>query len=229
MRRPTLASTLVAMRGVGWGAGGACGRSRRTASQPARARPCAQVRELLYKALHHPNRFVRETGHFTMCTVCAALRGPQLVAVAEEVAPRLADGMSDNWSQVRAQVHTCRPACMRNVQRPRVLCRWPVTEWRSGCGMPLPLAAAGWPPRRLHASFRLRGAACRCGTLRACRHASSSSPSAPRHASWSCRRCCRPCASTGEPHGHAARRALHAARPVAHVCRSLSWPAGFEP
>ncbi|GLI70399.1 hypothetical protein VaNZ11_015182 [Volvox africanus] len=59
------------------------------------------LRELLYKALHHPNRFVRETGHLTMCTVCAALRGPRLAAIAGQVAERLADGMGDNWSQVR--------------------------------------------------------------------------------------------------------------------------------
>ncbi|GFR51159.1 hypothetical protein Agub_g13515, partial [Astrephomene gubernaculifera] len=60
-----------------------------------------EVRGLLYRALHHPNRFVRETGHLTMCTVCEALRGPELAAIAPEVAERLADGMGDNWSQVR--------------------------------------------------------------------------------------------------------------------------------
>ncbi|EFJ51820.1 hypothetical protein VOLCADRAFT_120428 [Volvox carteri f. nagariensis] len=59
------------------------------------------LRELLYKALHHPNRFVRETGHLTMCTVCEALRGPRLAAISGQVAERLADGMGDNWSQVR--------------------------------------------------------------------------------------------------------------------------------
>ena len=45
-------------------------------------------------------RFVRETGHFTLCTVCEALKGPELVALAPEIAPAIADGMSDNWSQV---------------------------------------------------------------------------------------------------------------------------------
>lgn len=78
------------------------------------------MRELLYKALHHPNRFVRETGHFTMCTVCAALRGPQLLALAEEVAPRLADGMSDNWSQARFLWHLFR-MCPNRLQ-PHWLC-----------------------------------------------------------------------------------------------------------
>ncbi|KAG2428503.1 hypothetical protein HXX76_011620 [Chlamydomonas incerta] len=59
------------------------------------------LRELLYRALHHPNRFVRETGHFTMCTVCEALRGPALGAMSPRVAELLSDGMGDNWSQVR--------------------------------------------------------------------------------------------------------------------------------
>ena len=45
-------------------------------------------------------RFVRETGHFTMCTVCEALRGPALAAMSPRVAELLADGMGDNWSQV---------------------------------------------------------------------------------------------------------------------------------
>ncbi|PNH01665.1 hypothetical protein TSOC_012431 [Tetrabaena socialis] len=59
------------------------------------------LRAVLYKALHHPNRFVRETGHLTMCAVCEALVGPELAAIAPEVAELLADGMGDNWSQVR--------------------------------------------------------------------------------------------------------------------------------
>lgn len=61
----------------------------------------ARLRNLLYSALLHPNRFVRETGHFTLCTVCEALKGPELVALAPEIAPAIANGMSDNWSQVR--------------------------------------------------------------------------------------------------------------------------------
>lgn len=51
--------------------------------------------------MHHPNRFVRETAHFTAASVCVALQGERLVAVGPDLAERLADGLSDNWSQVR--------------------------------------------------------------------------------------------------------------------------------
>lgn len=50
--------------------------------------------------MHHPNRFVRETAHFTAATVCQALQGEQLQSVGQDLAERLADGLSDNWSQV---------------------------------------------------------------------------------------------------------------------------------
>jgi hypothetical protein len=51
--------------------------------------------------MHHPNRFVRETAHFTAASMCQALAGPRLLAVGQDLAERLADGLSDNWSQVR--------------------------------------------------------------------------------------------------------------------------------
>ena len=52
------------------------------------------------RSMHHPNRFVRETAHFTAATVCQALQGERLLAVGQDLAERLADGLSDNWSQV---------------------------------------------------------------------------------------------------------------------------------
>jgi hypothetical protein len=61
----------------------------------------ADVRSALYGSLSHPNRFVRETGHFMLASVSAALKGPALEEAAPELAPRIADGLSDNWSQVR--------------------------------------------------------------------------------------------------------------------------------
>lgn len=61
----------------------------------------ADVRELLYRAMHHPNRFVRETAHFTATSMCEALAGPELLEIGQDLAERLADGLSDNWSQVR--------------------------------------------------------------------------------------------------------------------------------
>jgi len=61
----------------------------------------APVRAVLYGSLRHPNRFVRETGHFMLASAAAALAGPELEAAAPELAPRIADGLADNWSQVR--------------------------------------------------------------------------------------------------------------------------------
>lgn len=52
------------------------------------------------RSMHHPNRFVRETAHFTAATLCQALQGERLLAVGQDLAERLADGLSDNWSQV---------------------------------------------------------------------------------------------------------------------------------
>jgi hypothetical protein len=50
--------------------------------------------------MHHPNRFVRETAHFTAASMCEALAGPRLLGIGQDLAERLADGLSDNWSQV---------------------------------------------------------------------------------------------------------------------------------
>lgn len=60
----------------------------------------ADVQDLLYRSMHHPNRFVRETAHFTAASMCEALAGPQLLEIGQDLAERLADGLSDNWSQV---------------------------------------------------------------------------------------------------------------------------------
>ena len=54
----------------------------------------------LFRALHHPNRFVRETSHFTLASLSVALEGPELQHIGHQVDALLADGMSDSWSQV---------------------------------------------------------------------------------------------------------------------------------
>ncbi|KAI7841245.1 hypothetical protein COHA_005082 [Chlorella ohadii] len=59
------------------------------------------LRRLVYRALAHPNRFIREACHFIMGSVCKLLEGPELEAVAPELATKLGLGLSDNWSQVR--------------------------------------------------------------------------------------------------------------------------------
>ncbi|KAF6254565.1 ARM repeat-containing protein [Scenedesmus sp. NREL 46B-D3] len=60
-----------------------------------------EVQDLLHRSMHHPNRFVRETAHFTAASMCEALAGQRLLAIGQDLAERLADGLSDNWSQVR--------------------------------------------------------------------------------------------------------------------------------
>jgi hypothetical protein len=63
-----------------------------------------ELRRLLFRALLHPNRFVRETGYHITATLCTLCAGPQLEAFAPEVAERLQDGLSENWSQVLTPV-----------------------------------------------------------------------------------------------------------------------------
>ncbi|KAI8468417.1 MAG: armadillo-type protein [Monoraphidium minutum] len=61
-----------------------------------------ELRELLYRAVYHPNRFVREAAHFALRSLCDALPPEELAeSVGPALAGRLADGLSDNWSQVR--------------------------------------------------------------------------------------------------------------------------------
>jgi hypothetical protein len=57
-------------------------------------------RSLVYRALLHPNRFVRETGFLTMNSLCSILRGANLMPQLDELAGWLGKGLGDNWSQV---------------------------------------------------------------------------------------------------------------------------------
>ena len=59
-----------------------------------------ELRALLYKAIRHPNRFVRETSYHVLATVCTLSAGPNLKQFGGEVAECLQDGLSENWSQV---------------------------------------------------------------------------------------------------------------------------------
>lgn len=58
------------------------------------------LRDLVYRALLHPNRFVRETGYHIVASLCRVCAGPELEGFAPEIAERLQDGLSENWSQV---------------------------------------------------------------------------------------------------------------------------------
>lgn len=82
-----------------------------------------ELRDLLYRCLQHQNRFVRETGCFTMATLCHTLRGQELVDIAEEVAAKLADSLSDNWSQVRYAACVATRSFMESLDDNEVLPR----------------------------------------------------------------------------------------------------------
>ena len=61
----------------------------------------ASLRNTLYRCFDHMNRFVRETGFLALAALCSALAGtPSLDELAPEIAGKLMDGLSDNWSQV---------------------------------------------------------------------------------------------------------------------------------
>jgi hypothetical protein len=90
---------------------------------------CSSPAAALPSSMHHPNRFVREAAHGTCCAVSVALttgadspggpaeegaaggagspgqqeeqEGPfSLQQLGHELAPLLADGLTDSWSQV---------------------------------------------------------------------------------------------------------------------------------
>ena len=70
---------------------------------------CAGILSIATLSLYKPwldawrvcGRFVRETGFRTIEAMCAVCAGPPLHDIGQEVAERLADGLSDSWSHVR--------------------------------------------------------------------------------------------------------------------------------
>ena len=73
-----------------------------------------ELRGLLYQCFNHMNRFVRETAYLAQAALCASLAGTGvLAAMAREVAERVNDGLSDNWSQVRESRRALVDLCMR--------------------------------------------------------------------------------------------------------------------
>lgn len=60
----------------------------------------AELRALLLRACHHPNRFVRETTYHILARLSTLAAGPDLRAFGSELATVLQDGLSENWSQV---------------------------------------------------------------------------------------------------------------------------------
>ena len=70
-----------------------CGRAFGACVTPA-------LRALLFRALLHPNRFVRERGYHILAALCVLCAGERLLCeLAPDAVPRLQDGLSENWSQ----------------------------------------------------------------------------------------------------------------------------------
>ncbi len=57
--------------------------------------------ELILRSLHHTNRFVRESGFQTCSTLIEAAAEDVYSKFGTEFASHLAEGLADNWSQVR--------------------------------------------------------------------------------------------------------------------------------
>eukprot|EP00850_Spirogloea_muscicola_P019293 SM000187S03910 [mRNA] locus=s187:114336:121099:- [translate_table: standard] len=60
-----------------------------------------RLKKTIERALAHKNRFVRETGYFTLSSLCGVCRGEGLRQDGQRFAEILAIGLADNWSQVR--------------------------------------------------------------------------------------------------------------------------------
>ncbi len=58
------------------------------------------MQQRLWLCLYHPNRFIRETGYETCGDLCNIFAGPQLQTWGKDLAVKLQDGLSENWSQV---------------------------------------------------------------------------------------------------------------------------------
>ena len=62
-----------------------------------------ELLDVLFRALLHQNRFVRETCYHIMAALCALCAHAQLLGFSDSVADRLQDGLNENWSQVHAR------------------------------------------------------------------------------------------------------------------------------
>lgn len=58
------------------------------------------MQQQLWKCLYHPNRFIRETGYEISGDLCRIFAGQPLERWGKDLAMKLQDGLSENWSQV---------------------------------------------------------------------------------------------------------------------------------
>jgi len=60
-----------------------------------------ELMEMIFRSLRHTNRFVRESGFQTCATLVEAAGDDVYGKFGVVFAQHLAEGLSDNWSQVR--------------------------------------------------------------------------------------------------------------------------------
>ena len=65
-----------------------------------------EMMKLIYRSLRHTNRFVRESGFQTCSTLIEAASEDVYAKFGVTFAQHLAEGLSDNWSQVRLAATT---------------------------------------------------------------------------------------------------------------------------
>lgn len=122
-----------------------------------------ELRAILYDCFSHMNRFVRETAYLAAAAVCAALRGlPELAAASVELAERLRDGLSDNWSQVSS----------------------PDLPYRSPLASSGPEYACALPWRVRSGTMVPKSRQCRCGLLLGCQSRHTLFAQLPKFSSW---------------------------------------------
>ena len=59
-----------------------------------------ELQDVIFRALLHQNRFVRETCYDILAVLCTLCSHKQLLEFSDSVAERLQDGLNENWSQV---------------------------------------------------------------------------------------------------------------------------------
>ena len=59
-----------------------------------------ELLRVIFRALLHQNRFVRETCYHILAALCALCPHEQLLGFSDSAAQRLQDGLNENWSQV---------------------------------------------------------------------------------------------------------------------------------
>ena len=87
------------------------------------------MQQRLWKCLYHPNRFIRETGYEMCGDLCSIFAGAPLQGWGADLALKLQDGLSENWSQVSStSILDLEHACSRCMTK-LLLIEGMLQEW----------------------------------------------------------------------------------------------------